>query len=255
MVKSPRKSSAVPRRAASARAVVSRSRSRRFLTVDIGGSGLKAAVVDRSGRMLTQRLRVKTPRRPSPGVLVNSLVELVKPLGRYDKVSVGFPGVVRAGRIITAPNLGTDLEGFALAAALTRRLGRPVRVANDAEIQGAAAITGKGIELVITLGTGFGSAIFHDGHALPVLELGHHPFLGGKSYEDHLGRKALEKRGKKKWNRRLKRALKTLKALFHYDRLYIGGGHARQIDFKIDRDTCIISNHMGVKGGPALWSS
>ena len=242
------------RRRSATRNPGSRSTGRRFLTVDIGGSGLKAAVVDRSGRMLTSRLRVKTPRRPSPGLLVTSVIELAAPLKPFDRVSVGFPGVVHRGRIISAPNLGTkNLQGFDLATALARGFGRPVRVTNDAEIQGAAAITGEGIELVITLGTGFGSAVFHDGRALPVLELAHHPFRKGESYEDQLGGRALERQGKKKWNRRLQRAIRTLKALFHYDRLYIGGGNARKIDFKVGRDTRIISNDLGVKGGPALW--
>ena len=144
----------------------------RFLTIDIGGSGLKAAVVDRRGQMLTERVRVKTPDDLTPQTLVAELTKLVKPLGAFDRVSVGFPGVVRSGTIVSAPNLGTDrLKGYDLARALRAALHSPVRVANDAVVQGLAAIRREGIELVITLGTGFGAAVFDRGRPLSTLEL------------------------------------------------------------------------------------
>lgn len=239
------------RRATAAR---TRARAPRFLTIDIGGSGLKAAVIDRSGAMLTDRVRVKTPSKLTPKKLVDALAGLVAPLGPFDKVSVGFPGVVRDGVIITAPNLGTRaLANLDLATVLTRRLKAPVRVANDAEIQGYAAISGRGVELVLTLGTGFGSALFLDGRSLSVLEMGHHPFRSGQTYEEQLGDKALKKVGVKHWNRRLRAALDTLHALFHYDRLYIGGGNAEHVGLRLGKDTTIIDNEMGVRGGAALW--
>jgi polyphosphate glucokinase len=226
----------------------------RFLTIDIGGSGLKAAVVDRKGKMIGDRVRVKTPHPCPPEVLLEHLLTLVDPLAPFDCVAVGFPGVVRDGTIVTAPNLGTeDLRGFDLATALAERLGRPVRVANDAEIQGLAAIEGTGLEMVITLGTGFGTALFEDGRSLPHLELAHHPFRKDKTYEQLLGKRALEKAGVKKWNRRLERAIHTLRRLVHYDKLYIGGGNARKVGFQLDGDTTVVSNRLGVKGGVALW--
>lgn len=224
------------------------------LTIDIGGSGLKAAVVDRKGQMIGDRVRVKTPHPCPPDVLLGRLLELVAPLAPFDCVAVGFPGVVRDGTVVTAPNLGTeDLRGFDLATALAERLGRPVRVANDAEIQGLAAIEGEGLEMIITLGTGFGTALFEDGRSLPHLELAHHPFQKGKTYEQLLGKKALQRAGLKKWNRTLERAIHTLRMLVHYDRLYIGGGNARKIGLQLDGDTTVVSNKLGVKGGLALW--
>ncbi len=226
----------------------------RFLTIDIGGSGLKAAVVNRRGEMLGERLRVETPHPCPPGVLLPALVQLVEPLAPFDCVAVGFPGVVRGGIIVTAPNLGTkDLRGYDLATELAARLQRPVRVANDAEIQGFAAITGTGIEMVITLGTGFGTALFEDGRSLPHLELAHHPFRKGKTYEQQLGNRALKKAGKKKWNRRLEKALHTLRALVHFDRLYLGGGNAEHVKLELCADTVVVSNTLGVTGGVALW--
>ena len=226
----------------------------RFLTIDIGGSGLKAAVVDSQGQMLTERMRVKTPADLTPQTLVAKLAKLVEPLGAFDRVSVGFPGVVRNGRIITAPNLGTDrFQGYDLARALRATLQCRVRVANDAVIQGLAAMRGEGIELVITLGSGFGTAVFDRGRPLPTLELGHHPFRNRDTYEAQLGKAALSKVGKKRWNRRLTKAIRNLRRLFHFDRLYIGGGHARLVTLSLEPDTEIISNRLGVRGGPRLW--
>ena len=226
----------------------------RILAIDIGGSGLKAAILNREGDMLTERLRVETPNPCKPDDLTEALVNLVEPLRGFTCVSVGFPGVVRNGKIITAPNLGTEeLGGFDLATTLQERFGKPVRVINDADMQGFGAIEGKGLEMVITLGTGFGSALFMDGELAPHLEIAHLPFRKDKTYDQQIGDKARKKVGKKEWNRRVKRAIKTLRVLTHFDKLYIGGGNADRITFELDPDVTIISNECGVKGGAWLW--
>lgn len=226
----------------------------RILAIDVGGTGLKAAILSIEGEMLTERLRVETPHPCKPDDLVGALVKLVEPLGDFTCVSVGFPGVVRHGKIITAPNLGTEeLGGFDLAAALQERLGRLVRVINDADMQGFGAIAGKGLEMVITLGTGFGSALFVDGQLAPHLEIAHLPFRKDKTYDQQIGDKARKKVGKKEWNRRVKRAIQTLRVLTHFDTLYIGGGNADRINFELDPDVKIISNECGVRGGAWLW--
>lgn len=226
----------------------------RILAIDIGGTGLKAAILDIDGNLKTERVRVETPHQCSPDELVEALVKLVEPLPAFDCVSVGFPGVVRNGKIITAPNLGTEeLMGLDLAGALQQRLGKPVKVINDADMQGYGAIEGKGLEMVITLGTGFGSALFMDGVLAPHLEIAHLPFRKGKDYDQQIGDKARKKISKKKWNRRVKRAIDTLRMLTHFDKLYIGGGNADQIKFELDADVQIISNENGVRGGAWLW--
>ena len=226
----------------------------RILAIDIGGSGLKAAILNGEGEMLTERLRVETPHPCKPDELVDALVKLVEPFSGFDHVSVGFPGVVRHGKIVTAPNLGTEeLQGLDLAAALQQRLGKPVRVINDADMQGFGAIEGKGLEMVVTLGTGFGSALFMDGELAPHLEIAHLPFRNDKTYDQQIGDKARKKVGKKEWNRRVKRAIKSLRVLTHFDKLYIGGGNADRIKFELDPDVTIISNECGVKGGAWLW--
>jgi polyphosphate glucokinase len=182
------------------------------------------------------------------------LVELVAPLPPADRVSVGFPGVVRRGRILTAHNLGDDIwRGFDLDLALTKALGKPVRVLNDADIQGLGAISGEGVEMVITLGTGLGSSLAEDGRLSSHLELAHHPFRKDETYEEQLGNAALEDVGKKRWNRRVEKAIETLRILTHFDHLYIGGGNAKAIKFDLPGDVSLVSNELGMRGGIWLW--
>jgi polyphosphate glucokinase len=226
----------------------------RTLAIDVGGSGLKASVVDDAGRLLTDRVRVETPVGRPPREIVEALARLIAPLGAFDRVSVGFPGVVRNGRILTAPNLDNKgWKGFDLAGALGRALGKPVRVANDADVQGLAVIAGKGVEMVVTLGTGFGSGLYLDGRLAPHLELSHHPFRKGETYDEQLGNAARKRLGNRKWNKRVRRAIRTLRALTSFDHLYIGGGNAKKIEFELDPDVTLVSNDAGLKGGVVLW--
>jgi polyphosphate glucokinase len=146
------------------------------LAIDIGGTGLKALVLDARGTPLTERARVETPRPATPRAILRELGKLIATLGDFDRVSVGFPGVVIDGVIKTAPNLHRTWSGFALASALKRSTKRPVRVLNDAGVQGHGVVEGRGVEMVLTLGTGLGCALFLDGRYVPNLELAHHPF-------------------------------------------------------------------------------
>ena len=106
----------------------------RTLAIDVGGTGLKALVLDAKGEPLTERQRIETPRPATPEAIVDALIELVKPLAPFDRVSVGFPGVVINGTTRSAPNLDGGWKNFALGASLERRLKRPVRVLNDAGV-------------------------------------------------------------------------------------------------------------------------
>lgn len=224
------------------------------LAVDIGGSHVKASVLDTRGRMLHDRVRVDTPKDVTPQKLVSLIGELVQSLPRFDRVSVGFPGVVRNGVVRTAPNLGTErFQGFNLARALERRLKRPVRVENDADVQGLAVVKGKGVELVITLGTGFGSSIFVDGRLGPHLELAHHAFRKDKTYEEELGEAARERDGNHTWQKHVLDAIESLRNLTNFDHLYIGGGNSRLLDIDLPRDVSVVSNNAGILGGVRLW--
>lgn len=223
------------------------------LSVDIGGSGIKAMVLDASGQPITERQRIETPSHPNPPAVLDVIAELAATQGEFNRVSVGFPGVVNQGVIKTAVNLNSEWIDYDLAEYLSQRLQTPVRVANDADLQGYGAIAGKGVELVVTLGTGFGSALFVNGHLVPNLEIAHHPFVKGKTYEQQLGRKAMKKNGKKAWNRHLAQAIKNLEHLFNYDRLYIGGGETKRIQISLPNNTQIVSNRAGILGGISLW--
>jgi polyphosphate glucokinase len=225
----------------------------RTLSVDIGGSGVKTIVLDNAGNPTTERARTETPQPATPDVVIDAIVALSQTQGQFHRASVGFPGVVSSGVTKTAVNLHPSWVGFDLADTLANRLDAPVRVINDADMQGFGAIGGKGVELVITLGTGFGSALFVDGKLLPNLEMGHHRFRRGETYEQQLGRATLDAIGQKKWNRRLEKAIASLEHLFNYDYLYIGGGEATKINLQLQPNVKIIPNISGLLGGIALW--
>jgi polyphosphate glucokinase len=199
--------------------------------------------------------------------MVDDLAQLVAPLPPAARVSAGFPGMVRNGRVLSAPHFVTvhgpgsaidpELErlwsGFDLAGALSARLGKPTRVANDADIQGAAVMTGHGLELVVTLGTGVGTAFFYDGRLLPHLEFAHHPFLKGDTYNEQLGDAARKDVGNARWNKRVRKAIATLRALSFFDHCYIGGGNAKKLHGDLGTDVTTVDNTAGILGGIRLW--
>jgi polyphosphate glucokinase len=244
------------------------------LAIDVGGTGLKASVLSKSGTMMADRVKTETkyPLPPDGDTgLIAALTALVKPLPEADRVSCGFPGMVRNGLVLSAPHYvckkgpGSPLDKklmeawakFDLATALSKALGKPTKVANDADVQGAAVVQGEGLEVVITLGTGMGSAFFLDGHLMPHLELGHHPFRKDETYDENLGELARKNKGDESWNHRVREAIDRLDALFFYDHLYIGGGNARRItrDDLGDRleKITIVDNTAGILGGIKLW--
>jgi len=227
----------------------------RTLAVDIGGTGIKTMVLDEFGHPLMERLREPTPKPATPEAVLETIAALAGRSGDYERVAVGFPGVVRRGIVESAPNLDPSFAGFPFAERLACRLNHPVRVANDADIQGFGAIRGEGIEMVITLGTGMGSAMFADGILVPNLELAHHPFEDGKTYEDWLGQRSLEKTGEEACNAKLGDAIALLRRIFNFDRLYIGGGNSRLLDTKkLPGDVEVVANVSGLLGGIALWT-
>ncbi len=246
------------------------------LAIDVGGTGLKASVLSKTGDMMADRVKVAT-KYPMPpdgeDGLVAALTKLVKPLPEADRVACGFPGMVRAGRVLSAPHFvlkkgpGSPVDdklfeawsNFDLASALQESLSKPTKVANDADVQGAAVVRGKGLELVITLGTGFGTAVFMDGKLLPHLELAHQPFRKDETYNDQLGEAARKKVGDDHWNDRVRQAIEGMDALFFFDHLFIGGGNARRIDRKdlgkvLERVT-VVDNSAGILGGIKLWEN
>jgi polyphosphate glucokinase len=241
------------------------------LAIDIGGTGLKASVLGKDGTMAADRVKVATTYPMSPEQMVQALTALVQKLPAYDRVSAGFPGMVRQGRVLSAPHFvtkkgpGTAVDpalfeawsNFDMASALAAALGKPTKVANDADVQGAAVVTGTGFELVITLGTGFGTAVFLDGQLLPHLEIAHQPFRKNETYNDQLGELARKKIGDHHWNKRVRSAIANLDGLFFFDHLFIGGGNASRVNRDDLGDvlarTTVVDNTAGILGGIKLW--
>ena len=227
----------------------------KILSIDIGGSHIKATILNNKGELQKAYDKVVTPIPANPANVIASIKKLVSAFPDYDHISVGFPGYVRDGVIKTAPNLGTESwTDVDFAQRLTKELGKPTKVVNDADMQGLGVVSGKGFEMVLTLGTGFGTALLMNGHLLPHLEVAHHPISKKETYDEYIGEKALEKEGKKKWNKRMEKVFEVLKTVFNYDTLYIGGGNADKLNFKLDDNMKIVTNEDGIKGGSRLWT-
>lgn len=224
------------------------------LAIDIGGTGVKATLIDPRGRMCAARKVVPTPYPCRPRMLLDAIAGLATKLPGYDRISVGVPGVVRDGQVVTAPHFGTEFwRGRPFAGDLRRRLGKPARLLNDAEVQGLGIIKGRGLEVVLTLGTGVGSAVFSDGRLAPHLELAHHPIQGHQTYNQYAGDAARKAVGTKRWNRRVLRMIAVVEILLNYDMLYLGGGNAAQIQVPLPENVQLASNDAGLTGGSRLW--
>jgi polyphosphate glucokinase len=212
--------------------------------------------LDARGRALGARARELTPHPSAPEAVLAVIARMLKAQGPFDRVSVGFPGVVVRGVVQSAPNLGSDLwHGFDLQSALAASTGVPVRVINDADLQGYGVIAGKGVEMVLTLGTGLGAALYVDGRLVPNLEMAHHPFLKGRTYEDLTSDRELKRIGKKRWRKRVQLMIETLEPVFNYDQLHIGGGNAELLKEPLPRKVRVFANTEGMTGGIRLWSN
>ncbi len=224
------------------------------MCIDIGGSHIKGAVINETGKLLTGYIKFNTPPKPTPLEVMKVIGKLAKSSGQFQNISVGFPGYVKNGVVITAPNLGTaDWENTNLSQKISKLLGKPCQVINDADMQGLGIAKGTGFEIVATIGTGFGTAFLHNGKLLPHLELAHHPISNGKDYDEYIGQKALDNCGKKKWNKRMEKVLAVVKTVFNYDHLYLSGGNADLLHFPLDKNITVVGNVDGIKGGVKLW--
>jgi polyphosphate glucokinase len=240
------------------------------LSIDVGGSGLKAAVVDVDGTLRTERVRIPTPYPCPPDVLVKTLTGLVEPLVAQHiatRTSVGIPGMVRGGRVLSVTPLARRVYGgprepdlieawsdYPLADALTASTGLPTKVVNDADMQGCAVVEGVGFEFVVTLGTGVGTAVFNNGHLLPHMELSHTPFRDGLTIDAMIGNHNREQIGDKKWVKRVREAIDVFDDLLWFDRLYVGGGNAKLLTAEdVGPKGRIVPNKAGIIGGVRVW--
>ncbi len=227
---------------------------RSILAIDIGGSHVKATLLNENGDMVDDYKKLPTPVPSTPSAILNAIKQLSDLFTGFTHISAGFPGYVRNGIVFTAPNLGTDdWRNTNLAKELATKLDKPAKVVNDADMQGLGIVSGVGLELVITLGTGFGTALLNNGQLLPHLEIGQHPVTKSKTYDKYIGEKALEDIGKEKWNLRAQKVIGFMKTLVNYDRLYISGGNASKLTFPLESNITIANNKLGIKGCAKLW--
>jgi polyphosphate glucokinase len=226
------------------------------LGVDIGGTNIKASILDRHGGLVADQVRAPTPSRAAPQAVLDAIEKLARELPAFHRISVGFPGVVKGGSVVTAPNLGTEYwAGFKLIEALSMKYSVPVRMLNDAAVQGLGVVEGRGLECVITLGTGVGCALFRNRRLLLHLELGQMRGRKGRTYDQYIGQAALVAKGPERWNRRVRKAVDRVLQLTSCDWLYIGGGNARKIAIDLPAHVRVVSNTAGITGGVRLWEA
>jgi polyphosphate glucokinase len=237
------------------------------LAIDIGGSGIKASVIDKSGEMICERIRIETPYPSHPDSFSEVVADFVKELPKAERASVGFPGLVRNGVVVMVPSLTRKIKdgpkdpelvaawkNYDLQTPMAKALGIPTKVANDADIQGAAVINGKGLEFVMTLGTGVGTALFQNGILLPHLELGHAPFRQSEEFEEQIGNAAREKIGVERWTKRVLKAIVKYDQFLFYDHCFVGGGNAKHLKgIDLGPNVTRVSNKAGIYGGARIW--
>ena len=224
------------------------------LAVDIGGSSIKILALNDQGAPVTETLSQPTPEPAAPEAVFALVRDMADTLPPHRRVSVGFPGVVKNGVAENAPNLGDELwRGVRLNERLTHLLQRPVRAVNDADLQGLGVVRGKGVELVVTLGTGMGAALFADGVLVPNLELGHHPLRDGLTYEDLVRDSELKRIGPVEWTARVVHAIQQFEPLFNYDTLHLGGGNARHIQAELPENVRFFALTEALRGALKLW--
>ncbi len=237
--------------------------------LDIGGSGIKGAPVDtRTGKLVGERIRVPTPRAGRPDDVVATAVKVISRAGWDGPVGVGFPGVVKEGVVHTAANVDKAFIGFDLGERLRRELGSPVRIVNDADAAGLAEVrwgAGVGVEgvvLMLTLGTGIGSALVRDGRLVPNTELGHLE-LDGHDAERRASDAARKREDLswEQWAERVQAYLRHVDGLLWPDLVVLGGGVSKKadrwlhrLDVRPELRTAELLNDAGIVGAALLAS-
>ena len=226
----------------------------RVIGGDVGGSGVKAALVDtKRGVLTSERLRLPTPQPATPAQVADTVAELVDRLGGASTVGVTVPGVVRRGVVSTAANIDPAWIGTDARTLFSGRLGVPCEVTNDADAAGlaemrfGAGVGRTGVVVVVTLGTGIGSAVFVDGVLVPNTELGHMEFRGqvAEHYAASVVRKA-EGLSWESWGRRVGRYLRMVTTLFSPELIVVGGGVSRKFDRFADEIASIMEGRTEV---------
>lgn len=223
--------------------IMQRKAQRRVLAIDVGGTHVKIRVSSRRETREFESGPTMTPRR-----MVARVRELAADM-KYDVVSIGYPGVVVHGKIVTEPhNLGRGWVGFNFRKAF----GRPTQVMNDAAMQAIGSYEG-GRMLFLGLGTGLGSALVVDGTVAP-MELAHLPYKRGRTYEDYVGDRGRRRLGAKKWRRTVADVVEQLSKALEADYVVLGGGNAKKLK-KLPKNARLGSNEFAFLGGYRVWST
>jgi polyphosphate glucokinase len=227
-----------------------RATRRYTLAFDVGGSNVKAALLGSTGDQVSERLKVPTPKRLTARRLLALLEQMAGDVPHFDRVAVGIPGIVHRDVVYSLPASGSrTFKKFALGKELGERLRAPVRVTNDAAMHGLATIKGKGVEMVITLGTGLGTALFIDG----LLSAHYQTLPDDDEPFSPYGKAALRRLGRARWERRVRALFEQLAEITNFDRLYVGGGNAKRLEGPLPRHVTRIDSVAGVLGGHRLW--
>jgi len=242
------------------------------LSIDCGGLSIKASVLDNEGTMHAPAVAEPTPYPLSPTRLIEVFNSLASQLPKADRVTVGFPGMVRHGVVVHTPHyinvkgprtrLDPELyeawTGLDFRSMIEKNFNLPTLMLNDAEVHGAGVVAGSGFEVVMTLGTGLGCAVFDGGKLAPHIELSHAPIRRSMNYDTWIGEHERRRLGDTFWSRRIRSMISDLRPVFHWDRLYLGGGNARRIKpsdlAALGDDVVIVPNAAGIVGGVRAWN-
>ncbi len=241
------------------------------LCIDCGGGGIKGSVVDGFGTVISPPVRKRAPYPMPPHVLLRAIADIAKELPPAARITVGMPGMIRHGRVIETPHyvtkdgprskvlpeLVTAWANFNMKSAVEKEFGLPTIVLNDAEVAGAGVVTGTGLEMIITLGTGLGNAIFDNGRLAPHAELSQGLVRWGMTYDDYIGEHERLRLGDAHWSRRVRRVIDSLRPVYVWDRLYLGGGNASRIITSernpLPQNVIFVQNEAGIFGGVRTW--
>lgn len=242
------------------------------LAVDCGGGGIKASVLDGRGTMVAPATRTPTPYPLPPDLLVDIVADFASQLPTCDRVTVGMPGMLRHGVVIQTPHyvckagprtrvLPEMVERWRrcdIRRMVAERLEVPALVLNDAEVAGAGVVTGTGLEVIITLGTGLGNSVWDGRRLAPHMEISRMPLRWGLIYDDYIGEHERLRLGDAHWSRRVRRVVEALRPALLWDRLYIGGGNGVRITAAQRRllgdEVVIVPNDAGIRGGVRCWT-
>lgn len=238
------------------------------LTVDFGASLIKSRVSDAVGATVGSTITRESPSPCSPQQFVETAVGIAREAGGADRASFGFPGMIRGGVVLSAPLFWSGHRGrgepdealvaawtrFPLQTELEQALCCPVAVANDSVLHAAGVVTGRGVEFVLTLGTGIGTTVVEDGSVGPHLELAHHPLGAAGTYNDFIGDAALARIGVDEWRERVLRTIEIIDRLVFFDTLFVGGGNSRLVRTVNEPRVVLIDPLRALDGGYRLWA-